>query len=232
MKVLIVEDDSATAQALKDGLTSNWHTVDIASDGAEGSFLGRSYEYDAILLDYSLPKKDGLAVCKEIRQSGRNAPIMFLSSEDDVSLKVKALQNGADDYMTKPYAIEELLARLQNLLSRPHSKKQGTFSIGDLTLNLDTHEVRRGDRQIRMTRKEFSLLEYLMRNTGVVLSRALIMEHVWSVESDPFSNTVEAHIRNVRKKICEGGEPDMITNVSGRGYVLNSPEKLNKNKTV
>lgn len=228
MKILLVEDDKVMAKLIRAGLDYNTHTVDIAADGAEGSFLARNYIYDAIVLDYSLPKKNGLVVCKEIRTAGKSTPILFLSATEDVATKVTALDNGADDYMTKPFSSEELYARLCAITRRPSDIKQSILKIDDLELNTVAHSVRRADINIHLTRKELNLLEYLMEHRGVVVSRTLLLEHVWTAENDPFSNTVETHMRNLIKKINIGGRPNLIANIHGRGYVINTPENLDK----
>ena len=226
MKILIVEDDSATAELVRTGLVSYSYTTEVSSDGKDASFLARSYDYDAIVLDYSLPKKNGLEVCKDVREAGKSTPIIFLSMTDDTELKVSALQHGADDYMTKPFSLNELNARIQALARRPQHIQRRILHIEDLCLDTQTSSVTRGGIPIRLTRKEFNLLEYFMRHQGVVLSRALIIEHVWTVDSDPFSNTVEAHLRNLRKKINTGGKPNLIRNIPARGYVIDTPIRL------
>jgi DNA-binding response OmpR family regulator len=231
MKILVVEDDRAVADMVRNGLMTDTHTIEIARDGAEGSFLARSYEYDAIVLDYSLPKKDGLVVCQEVRRAGRAAPILFLSATDDVSIKVAALESGADDYVTKPFSIEELRARIRALSRRPTQVKKPLLEVADLVLDSVRQTARRGRKQIHLTRKEFNLLEYMMQNAGIILSRAMLMEHVWTADSDPLSNTVEAHIRNLRKKVNSRGKPDLIANVPGRGYIIDEPENLRKLKS-
>lgn len=228
MKILIIEDDAKTAEFLKDGLKADSHTVDIALDGKDGSFLGRSFEFDVIILDYSLPKKNGLEVCKEIREAGKTTPIIFLSMTDDPETKIEALDHGADDYMTKPFRLTELYARIRAVTRRPKEIQKSEIRIGDLSIETDKHIVMRGDKRINMTRKEFNLLEYMMRNRGIVLSRALLMEHVWTADSNPFSNTVEAHIRNLRKKISLGKKPNLIANIPGKGYVIDTPQNISK----
>ncbi|MFA6315034.1 MAG: response regulator transcription factor [Candidatus Paceibacterota bacterium] len=228
MKILIIEDDLRTANVVRDGLKADDHTVEIASDGAEGSFMARTFEYDAIVLDYSLPKKNGLEVCREVRLAGRTTPILFLSIVDDSDTKIAALNQGADDYMTKPFQLLELYARIRAVTRRPAIINKTCVSVDDLSIDTDRHIVLRGTTRIRMTRKEFNLLEYLMKNTGRVLSRALLMEHVWTADSNPFSNTVEAHIRNIRKKICINHRPDLIANIPGRGYVIDTLQNLRK----
>jgi len=229
MKILIVEDDRDTAELIRSWLESNGNIAEVAENGADGSFMARSFDYDAVILDYSLPKKDGLAVCREIRAAHRTSPILFLSITGDTDTKVAALEAGADDYMTKPFALKELNARLQAIARRPAvAVKKTVLTVHDLTLDTERHTALRGDTRLRMTRKEFGVLEYLMRHSGTVISRALLMEHVWTAESNPFSNTVEAHVRNLRKKLNAGAKPDLILNLPGRGYIIDSPENLAK----
>lgn len=226
MKVLVVEDDRETAEMVRNSLLSGDNTVEVAGDGMNGSFLGRSYDYDAIVLDYSLPKKDGLSVCREVRAAGRSTPIIFLSVNDDQETKIAAFEQGADDYVTKPFSVNELNARLRAVSRRPSLSSNSVLRVSDLTLDPGKHHAMRGTKPLHMTHKEFSLLEYFMRNVGVVLSRALLMEHVWTADSNMFSNTVEAHIRNLRKKVNAGGKPNLIVNIPGRGYMIDAPENL------
>ncbi|OHA16724.1 MAG: hypothetical protein A3C79_00060 [Candidatus Taylorbacteria bacterium RIFCSPHIGHO2_02_FULL_45_28] len=221
MKVLIVEDDPNLAQVIKKSLIAKEYTVDLAVDGSEGSFLGKSYDYDVIMLDYSLPKKNGLDVCKEIRGVGRTTPIIFLSIIDSLEIKVAALNHGADDYLVKPFELEELHARLEALHRRPQIKPpETTLNVGDIVMNLEKRTVTRGGITINLTRKEFGVLEYLIRHQGTMVSRVLIMEHVWTADSDILSNTIETHMRNIRKKLNIAGKPDLISNVTGRGYMI------------
>lgn len=225
MKILLVEDDQDISRIIREGLSGDSHTVEIAEDGNEGSFLARSYEYDVIILDNSLPKKNGLVLCKEIRTGGKSVPIIFLSVTSDTDTKVAALEAGADDYMTKPFAMSELRARIKAVTRRPKELKQHNIvTVADLVMDPDKQTTTRGKDEIPLTKKEFAMLEYMVRNAGVVLSRASIMEHVWTSDSDPFSNTVEAHIRNIRKKLNVGGKPDLIKNVPGRGYIMKLSE--------
>ena len=225
MKILVVEDDKGVSEMLRKGLSASSHVVEIAEDGNAGSFLARSYEYDAILLDYSLPHKNGLALCREIRGSGKTTPIIFLSVMSDTQTKVSALEQGADDYITKPFSIDELQARLKAVSRRPSQvNKQTILKVGDLVLDTNRQTVTLSGKIVHITRKEFSLLEYMMRNAGVVLSRAMIMEHVWTSDTDPLSNTVESHIRNLRRKLSQKNKPSMIKNVTGRGYCIESIE--------
>ncbi len=223
MKILLVEDDRDVAELIRRGLAAEFHIVETAADGSDGSFLGRSYDYDVIILDYSLPKKDGLAVCQEVRASGKSTPIIFLSVTDDTDLKVSAFNHGADDYMTKPFSFTELHARIRAITRRTPAAKRAVLTIGDLSLDPNSHTVTRAGKDIHLTRKEFSVLEYLMLNQGTVISRAILMEHVWTADSDPFSNTVETHIRNLRKKIRLDQQDDIIKNIPGRGYMILNP---------
>jgi len=227
MKVLIIEDDPVVAELVKESLKIA-NTVEVANDGADGSFLARSFEYDIIILDYSLPKKNGLQICDEIRASGKRTPILFLSATGDVATKVLALEHGADDYMTKPFSLQELEARLKAISRRPAEITKQILTIDDLELDTKSRDVRRGSTSIHLTRKEFNLLEYLMRNKGTVVSRALLLEHVWTADSDPFSNTLEAHVRNVRKKLNVENKPDLIVTVPGRGYLIDTPTNLSR----
>lgn len=228
MKVLVVDDDKNMAETVKESLLAYSHTVDISNDGSDASFLARSYDYDVIVLDYNLPKKDGLQVCKDIRLAGKTTPILFLSTTDEVDTKVAAFKAGADDYMTKPFSLEELRARLEVLSRRTPQMKNSVLKVADLTVDQGAHSVTRGDKQIHLTRKEFHMLEYLMKHVGTVVSRSQIMEQVWTSDGNPFSNTVEAHIRNLRRKINIAGMPNIILNIPGRGYIIDTPENLEK----
>ena len=228
MKILIIEDDKTISETLRSGLTAVAHTVEVANNGNDGSFMARSFIYDVIILDYSLPKKDGLAVCREIRALGKTTPILFLSVTDDTDVKVAAFDSGADDYMTKPFSLQELYARLKVLYKRPTKTSDPILEIHDLKIDLEKGIVTRSNKNIKMTRKEFCMLEYLLRHKGTVVSRALIMEHVWTTDSNPFSNTVEAHMRNLRVKLNASKKPNMIINIPGRGYVIDTPQNLKK----
>lgn len=220
MRILIIEDDDSIARFLTLSLESECFVVDRAADGESGSFLGRTNEYDIVILDNMLPKKNGKEVCDEIRKHGKTMPILMLSAVSDTEAKTDLLNTGADDYLTKPFSLNELLARVRALLRRPKQLLGDVLQIDDLLMNINTHTLVRGKREIRLTRKEFILVEYLMRNQGIVLSRAAIMDHVWDMYADPFSNTIESHILSVRKKIDLPGEKKLIRTVSGRGYVM------------
>jgi two-component system OmpR family response regulator len=230
MKVLVVDDDSNLASTIQQSLAVFAHTVDVAADGADGLFMAKSYDNDAIILDYSMPKKNGLEVCREVRAAGKTTPILFLSNTTDVDLKVQAFKAGADDYITKPFSLEELRARLDAITRRSPQIRNAILAVGSLSLDPSEQSVQHAGANVPITRKEFMLLEYMMRHAGQLLSRTQIMEHVWNADGNPFSNTVEAHIRNLRRKLNEAGAEDMIVNIPGRGYILDAPEKLAKYK--
>ncbi len=220
MRLLIVEDDAETRDFLKLAFEAESYAVDTVSDGDKGSYLARTNDYDIIILDNSLPLKNGEEVCKDIRKAGKQTPILILSVTNEAGVKVALLNAGADDYLTKPFSFEELNARIRGLLRRPARIEETVLELGDLVLDTAKQTVKRGRKGIYLTRKEFALLEYLMRHKGSVLSRGMIMEHVWNIESDPFSNTIEAHILNLRRKIRVGNKPELIHNVPGRGYKI------------
>ena len=228
MKILAIEDDPAVAEMLRIGFQSDTHAVDVATNGTEGSFMARSYDYDIILLDHALPGKNGITVCKDIRCNGKDTPIIFLSVNADTEMKVAALESGADDYVTKPFSMSELRSRVKAVRRRTPLIKNSEFKIHDLVLDLQFHQAIRAGKRIPLTKKEFSLLEYMIRNKGIVLSRSTIMEHVWTADSDPFSNKVEAHIRNLRKKLNVGKKPSLIMNIPGHGYIIDTPENLKR----
>lgn len=220
MRILIIEDNAEIRKLLKVGLEAESFVVDVAEDGERGSYIARTNDYDLILLDYMLPKKHGDQVCKEIRKAGKKVPILLLSVESEISDKVTLLNGGADDYMTKPFSFEELVARIRTLMRRPNVIEAETLEIGNVKLNSRTQEVKRGKTDVYLTRKEFSLLEFLLRHKGETVSRGMIMEHVWDLDGNPFSNTIETHIFNLRKKIEERKNGRLIFNVPGRGYKI------------
>lgn len=221
MKILIIEDDKEVSDFLKSSFINISHTVDIESNGAQGSFTARTNAYDVIIIDYSLPEKNGLTVCTEIRSAGLNTPILFLSMTHSTQNKINCLEAGADDYLTKPFAFEELHARVRALQRRPQNLQSPLLFAGNLILDMKRKMVYKGDDPVRLTRTEYDLLEFLLKNKGTILSRGVIMEHVWNADSDPFSNTVEAHIVNLRKKI-NGENEEMIRNIPGRGYIIDA----------
>jgi DNA-binding response OmpR family regulator len=222
MRLLVVEDEKEILNFLKKSLEAEHFVVDAAKDGEKGSFLARTNDYDLIVLDNVMPKKSGLEVCKDIRQDGKSVPILILSVKTETTTKVDLLNAGADDYLTKPFSLDELLARIRALLRRPKQIENEILQINDLILDSNKSTVKRGNQEIYLTRKEFVLLKYLMKNQGIALSRGMIMEHVWDMSADPFSNTIESHILSLRKKIDAKGKKKLIHTISGRGYKLDT----------
>jgi heavy metal response regulator len=220
MRILVIEDEVKIAQFIKRGLKEEGYAVDVAADGEEGHFLLSSNEYDAIILDLMLPKIDGLTLCRTLRKDGNQTPIIMLTAKDTVKDKVKGLDSGADDYLPKPFAFEELLARVRVVLRKKDSRVQTQLKVEDLSLDLLTHRVTRGDRDIELTVKEFALLEYLMRNAGNIVTRTMISEHVWDINFDTFTNVIDVYINYLRNKVDSGFENKMIHTVRGKGYLL------------
>ncbi len=219
MRVLLVEDDVRVARFIRKGLMAERYAVDVAADGPNAIEMGLSGFYDVIILDVLLPVCDGLQVCRRLRAEGVKSPILMLTAKDAVEDKIGGLEVGADDYLTKPFAFEELLARLQALLRRPAELDiSATLQVADLVLDKNTHEVTRAGKVIALTATEFGLLEYLMRRPGRVLSRTLIQEQVWSYHHDPSSNVVDVYIRRLRQKIDAGSARKLIHTVRGAGY--------------
>lgn len=224
MRILIAEDDPEIGLFLKHNFTSQAFSADWATDGNRASYLARTNDYDLIVLDNLLPDKQGTEICRELRKMGRPTPIIMLTIERDMDKKVGALEQGADDYVTKPFSFAELMARIRAVLRRPPQIAGEVLQVGDLELDTKSQAVHRGTRPVSLTRKEFQLLEYLMRHRGKVVSRGMIMEHVWDVEADPFSNTIETHILNLRRKIDKDALEKVIHTVSGRGYKVDGRE--------
>ncbi len=221
MRVLLVEDDVKIASFIVKGLKAVGFAVDHASDGEEGLQLALIEPYDAAIVDLMLPKKSGLSLIRELRAEKNNTPVLILSAKGDVEDRVRGLETGADDYLTKPFAFSELLARLQALIRRASGVADPTrLSVGDLSINLLTREVKWGETPIELQPREFSLLEYLMRNAGRIVSRTMIMEHVWDYHFDPQTNVVEARISRLRDKIDRIAGRKLIHTVRGAGYVV------------
>ena len=221
MRILLVEDDQKIASFVVKGLKYAGYAVDHASDGAEGLRLALTEPYDAAILDIMLPKVDGLTVIETMRKRRVSTPVIILSARGSVDDRVSGLQRGGDDYLTKPFAFSELLARVQALIRRASSASEPTrLTVGDLSIDLLTREVVRGGRKIELQPLEFSLLEYLMRHAGRVISKTMIMEHVWDYNFDPQTNVVEVRISRLRDKIDRGFDPKLIHTVRGVGYVL------------
>lgn len=220
MKVLVVEDEKEILNFLKANLKKNGFVVDTATDGESGSFLARTKDYDIILLDNNMPKKNGQQVCEDIRKDGKTMPIIMVSVKSEVTTKIDLLNSGADDYVTKPFSFEELHARMKALLRRPVKIENEILEVDDLVLDTSRQKATRGNKDIYLTKKELLLLKYLMKNVGIVLSRNMIFDHVWDMNADAFSNTIESHIRSLRKKIDLKGKRKLIHTISGRGYKI------------
>ena len=220
MKILIIEDDISIRNVLRMSLEAKGYAIEEAGDGDSGSFLARTNSYDVILLDNVLPKKMGGHICKEIREAGIATPIIVLSGKQEILTKVQMLNTGADDYVTKPFSFEELTARIACVIRRPKSLKQNVVRLKNYEINFSAQSVRRNGKEVYLTRKEFSLLEFLVANRNIVVSRGQILENVWDMSVDPFSNTIETHIMNLRKKLRDTRRT-LISAIPGRGYKLN-----------
>lgn len=220
VRILLVEDDKHIVNFLKRGLKEEGYIVDVGYDGEDGLYLAENEEFDLIILDILLPKLDGFELCSRLRAKGNTTPILMLTAKDDIEDRVHGLDIGADDYLVKPFAFEELVARIRALLRRQKSVNSHILKVGDLTLNLSTREVKRGDRTIELTTREFELLKFLLYNPGQVLTRTQIAEHVWGYDFDYFSNVVDVYIRYLRKKIDDPFEHKLIHTVRGVGYKI------------
>jgi two-component system OmpR family response regulator len=225
MRILLVEDDIKIASFIVKGLKAAGYAIDHAADGEEGLNLALTEPYDTAIIDIMLPKRDGLSLIEEMRKSKVHTPVIILSAKSTVDDRVKGLQTGGDDYLTKPFAFSELLARVQALIRRASGATEPTtLSASELSMNLLTREVKRKDQQIELQPMEFSLLEYLMRNVGRVVSKTMIMEHVWDYNFDPQTNVVEARICRLRDKVDRDFDKKLIHTIRGVGYVLkNAP---------
>lgn len=218
MKILVIEDEQDIRDFLKVSLDAEMFSVDVAADGETGAHLARTNDYDLVILDNVLPKKSGAEVCKELRDNGKTMPIIMLSVQSEPLQKIDLLNMGADDYVTKPFTFGELLARIRAVLRRPKELEGETLEMADLSIDVARHKVFRGEEEIYLTRKEFEILEYLMRHRGNVVSRGVLIEHIWDMHVDPFSNTIETHILNLRRKIDKPTRQKLIQTVPGRGY--------------
>lgn len=220
MRILIAEDEPNLRAVVKKTLEKNHYSVDACVDGEEALYYLSLADYDAVILDIMMPKTDGLTVLKQLRQSGKNTPVLLLTARDSVEDRVKGLDSGADDYLIKPFAMDELLARLRVMLRREANSTDHSYHIADLTVDCNSHRVCRGNVEITLSSKEFSILEYLIRNQGIVLSREKIEQNIWNFDYMGGSNVVDVYIRYLRKKIDEHFEPKLIHTVRGVGYVL------------
>ena len=224
MKILIVEDEPKTGDYLKQGLSEVGLVADLARDGVDGRHLALTDDYDLVVLDVMLPGLDGWQVLRDLRQAGRHMPVLFLTARDQVEDRVKGLELGADDYLVKPFAFSELLARVRTLLRRGKAKEPETLRASDLELDLLRRRVTRAGKRIDLTAKEFALLELLLRRQGEVLPRSLIASQVWDMNFDSDTNVIEVAMRRLRAKVDDDFEPKLIRTVRGMGYVLEIEE--------
>lgn len=220
MKILVIEDDPTVGEFIRRGLEEQRWQADLVANGLEGERLALTQPYDLIILDMRLPGQSGLEVLRSLRAKGFERPVMVLTAQDAVDAKVETLRAGADDYVTKPFAFEELLARTEALLRRPRALASPVLRVGDLVVDQHTRDVRRGEEPIELTPKEFAVLEYLMRHAGRVMSRTLITEYAWGYHFDPGTNIVDVVINHLRKKIDARSEKKLITTVRGVGYMI------------
>jgi DNA-binding response OmpR family regulator len=220
MRILIAEDNPRLGPTLKKSLENYHYAVDLATDGEDALSSGLSTAYDLLILDILLPGLSGFEVCRRLRDHKRAFPILMLTALGEVEKRINGLNLGADDYLVKPFAFLELEARVRALLRRDSSQKSAILAFADITLDTTTHEVKRGERSIAFSSKEYALLEFLMRHPRQVLTRNAITEHVWDFQAEHFSNVIDVYIRYVRNKLCEAGEADVIQTIRGSGYQL------------
>ncbi|MGV7221804.1 MAG: heavy metal response regulator transcription factor [Nitrospinales bacterium] len=220
MRILVVEDEKKVSAFIKKGLEEETYAVDVAHDGEEGLYLASESQFDLIVLDLMLPKLNGLEVLTKLREKKVATPIILLTAKDSVEDKVTGLNKGADDYLTKPFAFSELLARVRSLLRRGSGDTKTLLQVADLTLDLVSHKVKREDMEMELTGKEYSLLEYFMRNEGKVLTRTMIAEHVWDYNFDTFTNVIDVYINHLRKKIDKDYPKKLLHTLRGVGYVM------------
>jgi len=221
MRILLVEDEKKVATFLQKGFQAEAYTVDVADDGTKGAALAMTDSYDAVILDVMLPGKDGFAILREMRNSGITTPVLMLSAKSELESRVEGLNLGADDYLPKPFAFSEVLARLRAIIRRRSPDIQGSvLAVGDLRMDVLTRRVHRGERDIILTNKEFELLEYLLRNRNRVLSRVILTEHIWDMHFDSDTNIVDVVVNRLRRKIDDGAPTKLIHTVRGVGYVV------------
>lgn len=224
MRILLVEDHRAILNATAKSLREAGYCVDICENGLEAQTFIALTEYDCIILDIMLPGRDGISVLSEMRKNGRQTPVLLLTAKASVEDRVKGLDSGADDYLIKPFSLDELQARLRVLLRRQGTERTNMLRVADLSVNVSTHEVARAGKNIELKSKEFAILEYLLRNKNCILKRDQIIEHVWNYDFDCSSNIVDVYIRYLRSKIDDGFEQKLITTIRGSGYSIKEPE--------
>ncbi|MFN7929110.1 MAG: response regulator transcription factor [Blastocatellia bacterium] len=223
MRLLLVEDEPRVAHFVAKGLREQSYAVDVAADGEDALFRSSINDYDLVILDVMLPKKDGFAVCRELRQQGQHVPVLMLTARDAVDDRVQGLDSGADDYLVKPFEFKELLARVRALLRRQQTAlRSDVWQIADLTLNTASHTAQRNGQRINLTAKEYALLEFFVLHAGQLLGREAIAEHVWDESFDPTSNIIDVYVRRLRRKIDEGFAPPLIHTRRGAGYLLSA----------
>ncbi len=220
MRILVIEDDQKLSDIIRRGLSEVGYAVDTAYDGEEGEDLAKVAPYDLIILDIILPKKDGIEVCLGLRKHQVKSRIIMLTCKDSIGDRVKGLDSGADDYLVKPFAFDELLARIRALLRREISSGSQIIEVGELSMNILTREVKRGQRDIKLTGKEHSILEYFMYNPNIVITRRMLEDHIWDYSLESESNLIDVYIRRLRKKIDEEKEDSLIETIRGVGYRL------------
>jgi DNA-binding response OmpR family regulator len=220
MRILVVEDEAKVGSFIRRALEEESYAVDLSVDGAEGLDLALAGTYDLIVLDVMLPNVSGLEILQRLRKEKNKTPVLILTARAQLEQKVKGLDSGADDYLTKPFAIEELLARVRALLRRGMGETAGLLQVEDLLLNPATREVTRGGQRLDLTTKEYALLEYFMRNPGRILTRPMIAEHVWNLDFDTFTNVIDVYVNYLRNKIDRGRERKLIQTIRGSGYVM------------
>jgi two-component system copper resistance phosphate regulon response regulator CusR len=224
MRVLLVEDDPRIARFVSQGLREQTYAVDVTADGEDALYKASINDYDAVILDVMIPGRDGFEVCRELRATGSNVPVIMLTARDAIQDRITGLDTGADDYLTKPFEVAELLARLRALLRRGHIVRPAAIIVADLIIDTRAHSVTRGGRPVELTAKEYALLEYLAREQGRVLGRAEIAEHVWDENFDPLSNLIDVNINRLRRKIDDGFPSPLIHTRRGEGYMLAAPD--------
>ena len=224
MRILIAEDEKSLNQIIAARLKEEHYSVDACFDGEEALAYIAGAQYDVVILDIMMPKKDGLSVLRTLRRQNQNTPVLLLTAKDSIEDRVKGLDAGANDYLVKPFAFEELLARIRVLLRKPEVAADSCYREGDLEVHIDTHQVLRGGKEIQLSGKEFSLLRYMIQNKGIVLSREKLEQHLWNYDYAGGSNVIDVYIRYLRKKIDEGYEKKLIHTVRGTGYILKERE--------